>query len=136
MQGFYSNLLTKNVSMGSDVATSAVSAYTAGSRRQQLLEDGAKESVDGNATNDGVGGKRKAEDIEVDERQDQDHDSLTSYSGLAPQVSSNDHVVGSTGPTEGDVANAVGVTSGVSEAVVQSARERYLARKGKVSNDG
>ena len=30
MHGFYSNLLTKNIAMGGDVETSAVSAYTAG----------------------------------------------------------------------------------------------------------
>ena len=38
MQGFYSNLLTKNVALGGDIATSAVSAYTAGSQRQQMLD--------------------------------------------------------------------------------------------------
>jgi hypothetical protein len=39
MQGFYSNLLTKNVAMGSDVSN-ALSAFTAGSaRQQQVLED-------------------------------------------------------------------------------------------------
>ena len=37
MQGFYSNLLTKNVSAGSDVKSSALSAYTAGSDRQQKV---------------------------------------------------------------------------------------------------
>ena len=37
MQGFYSNLLSKNVAFGGDVETSAVSAYTAGSSRQQKL---------------------------------------------------------------------------------------------------
>lgn len=37
MHGFYSNLLTKNVSVGSDVKSSALSAYTAGSDRQQMV---------------------------------------------------------------------------------------------------
>ena len=34
MEGFYANLLTKNVAMGGDVDTHAISAYTAGSNRQ------------------------------------------------------------------------------------------------------
>ncbi len=36
MHGFYANLLTKNIAMGSDVSTSAVSAYTAGSERMKM----------------------------------------------------------------------------------------------------
>ena len=40
MQGFYSNLLTKNVALGGDVDANAVSVYTAGSSRQtQLLKE-------------------------------------------------------------------------------------------------
>eukprot|EP01040_Poterioochromonas_malhamensis_P020317 gene20317-24224_t len=35
MQGFYANLLTKNVAMGGDVKANAISAYTAGSERQE-----------------------------------------------------------------------------------------------------
>ena len=38
MQGFYSNLLTKNVAVGGDVTSSALSAYTAGSNRQHHME--------------------------------------------------------------------------------------------------
>jgi hypothetical protein len=53
MHGFYANLLTKNIAMGGDVTESAVSAYTAGSRRQQLRlgeevsqsEEGAKKAM-------------------------------------------------------------------------------------------
>ena len=44
MQGFYANLLTKNIAMGGDVSTSAVSAYTAGSERQHVLVYGKGES--------------------------------------------------------------------------------------------
>eukprot|EP01041_Mallomonas_annulata_P001475 gene1475-2838_t len=40
MEGFYSNLLTKNLAMGGDVEASAVSAYTAGSVRQAVRLDG------------------------------------------------------------------------------------------------
>jgi hypothetical protein len=39
MQGFYANLLTKNVAMGGDVDAHAVSVYTAGSARQTHLLD-------------------------------------------------------------------------------------------------
>lgn len=44
MQGFYTNLLTKNIAMGGDVSTSAVSAYTAGSERQHVLVYGKDDS--------------------------------------------------------------------------------------------
>lgn len=37
MHGFYANLLTKNISMGGNVAENAISAYTAGSLRQQKV---------------------------------------------------------------------------------------------------
>lgn len=37
MQGFYTNLLTKNVAMGGNVESSALSAYTAGSNRQAQI---------------------------------------------------------------------------------------------------
>lgn len=40
MQGFYKNLLTKNVALGGDVDAHAVSVYTAGSARQSHLLDG------------------------------------------------------------------------------------------------
>jgi hypothetical protein len=37
MDEYYSNLLTKNVAMGADVASSALGAYTAGSKRQSQM---------------------------------------------------------------------------------------------------
>jgi hypothetical protein len=40
MEGFYANLLTKNIAMGGDVEASAISAYTTGSKRHQILEGG------------------------------------------------------------------------------------------------
>ena len=39
MEGFYKNLLTKNISMGSSVDGNAVSVYTAGSTRQSKLQE-------------------------------------------------------------------------------------------------
>ena len=39
MQGFYSNLLTKNIAFGGDVGQSATSAYTVGSMRQTTVLD-------------------------------------------------------------------------------------------------
>lgn len=46
MEGFYANLLTKNVAMGGDVDAHAVSVYTAGSSRQShvLSEPAAPEA--------------------------------------------------------------------------------------------
>ncbi len=45
MLGFYSNLLTKNIAMGSEVATSAVSAYTAGSSRHAQYTEKVDEAL-------------------------------------------------------------------------------------------
>ena len=42
MEGFYTNLLTKNVAMGGDVEKSALSAYTAGSHRQMMQGSGSE----------------------------------------------------------------------------------------------
>ena len=44
MEGFYKNLLTKNISMGSSVDGNAVSVYTAGSVRQVSLQENTEES--------------------------------------------------------------------------------------------
>ncbi len=47
MEGFYANLLTKNVAMGGDVDAHAVSVYTAGSARQShVLHEPAPASVE------------------------------------------------------------------------------------------
>ena len=44
MEGFYKNLLTKNISMGSSVDGNAVSVYTAGSTRQSKLQEEHQEA--------------------------------------------------------------------------------------------
>jgi hypothetical protein len=69
MHGFYSNLLTKNIAMGGDVTTSAVSAYTAGSRRQQKHlgeEDGERAGGEGAGEREERGAQGTGE---VEERQ-------------------------------------------------------------------
>lgn len=48
MSGFYANLLTKNIAMGGDVTASAVSAYTAGSQRQQSALSSSSSSSSNN----------------------------------------------------------------------------------------
>jgi coiled-coil domain-containing protein 55 len=40
MEGFYAGLLTKNIALGGDVATHALSAYTTGSARQERVFSG------------------------------------------------------------------------------------------------
>jgi hypothetical protein len=52
MQGFYSNLLTKNVAVGGDVTSSALSAYTAGSNRQHHMEASAHENQEVKSSSD------------------------------------------------------------------------------------
>lgn len=47
MDEYYSNLLTKNVAMGADVASSALGAYTAGSKRQSQMSSSSVDTGSG-----------------------------------------------------------------------------------------
>ena len=51
MQGFYANLLTKNVAMGGNVEGSALSAYTAGSQRHSQMTSLTTKEIDSSTSN-------------------------------------------------------------------------------------
>ena len=51
MQGFYANLLTKNVAMGGNVQGSALSAYTAGSQRHTQMTTSTATETDSSSIN-------------------------------------------------------------------------------------
>lgn len=115
MQGFYANLLTKNISMGNDVEANAISAYTSGSQRQQNLEDQVS--------------KRLEERIETDQLVVPDQtkelgkelNSDITRTNVASQPLDIDKASNHVDPRP--KANSL------KEEQIASARERYLARK-------
>lgn len=155
MQGFYSNLLSRNVAVGGDVETSAVSAFTAGSKRQDVFVHGithrssdesgqrsdrdteeAKDMSDKGVREDGPvdskdpsTSKRKLDDID-----DHKH-SENASKHLRPQDA--DHSEEEINDTRPNNHEDINISSnkpsqdnqGLKEEKVLSARERYLARK-------
>ena len=71
MAGFYSNLLTKNIAMGGDI-NAAVSAYTAGSGRNALLESGedSKPPLNGSKAFQEASVHKKVEVLITEEKRD------------------------------------------------------------------
>jgi hypothetical protein len=137
MHGFYSNLLTKNIAMGGDVTSSAVSAYTAGSRRQQIhLGEDEKESG-GGGVREGEGDGGVAEATSIEERQskkrpteiedrresEQEDEKRRKVDPAMEQIPSPPRAVIVSPPP-------APITAAVSkETLIMSAKERYLQRK-------
>lgn len=133
MHGFYANLLTKNIAMGGDVAESAVSAYTAGSRRQQLrlgeempqVEESAKEAmVDALPKGHSEGERAPVADPEEQRKRpsdeaigDRDDKKRKIESPPVPEVATKSMPT----PTPEPVVSKV--------ELILSAKERYLQRK-------
>jgi hypothetical protein len=138
MHGFYSNLLSKNIAFGGDVQASATSAYTAGSERQQALH-------------------RHHDQHDHHDQQQKDAASPPSHpssssSSSSPSLSSSslkrphDDISQHTAEPKPEAAVAVqepvqepvhepvavqepAVVEEQRTAIIQSAKERYLARK-------
>lgn len=109
MEGFYSSLLTKNIAMGGNVETHALSAYTAGSGGQQRIlplsrAEPSHPTPAGKEESDGV----PAAEAVVD-RQESNHARLSPPSSPAREPEP--------------------LPAASNEDRIQSARERYLARK-------
>ena len=124
MMGFYSNLLTKNIAMGSSVEDAAISAYTAGSKRQLSLLEG-NSSVPVNTHKQEIPSHIKGEkDVQKKEetvlegssnsvKAEEPPSKALKVSEYSEEIISPTHIVSIPQPT---VPN------------IQSARERYLAR--------
>jgi coiled-coil domain-containing protein 55 len=127
MQGFFSSLLTKNVAMGGDVKANAISAYTAGSERQeQVLEDRSKP------------GNNSSGSIENDSSHRQVSEDAPSSSMKRPRSPSEEEQFPVSSLDNKHSADQSSVASPVpkmqrKEDAVLSARERYLARKKQTS---
>lgn len=144
MQGFYANLLTKNLAMGGDVKANAISAYTAGSERQEqvLHEDGRGESShppdssrarssspnaarhenDESYSSSGLG-KRPRSPSTSD--RDHNHDRKRTVDEESPETDAKQQRRSS--DDSAPIAQAPPAPK--KEEIVLSARERYLARK-------
>ena len=149
--GFYSNLLTKNIAYGGDVASSAISAYTAGSQRQEKYlrtnsdietppSEGADNIINSSSSSkkEGEGTPRLGEQHTGEERKEErEKEERTHIRDEATRVSSqlesrDTHIKEESGviisrekaPTTGPIDV---VTN--KEEVILSARQRYLERK-------
>ena len=124
MHGFYANLLTKNIAMGGNVEN-AVSVYTAGSNRQnQIVSDDKQPPVIPSSSNSSAplesSSSSHAEKVTTEERK-------VSLSTNPSSTVSKDAV------TSAKVSEAAVTTPEVNKAEdINSARERYLARKRKL----
>jgi coiled-coil domain-containing protein 55 len=125
MQGFYSNLLTKNIAMGSDVTDNAISAYTAGSSRQRHLVDEKQDSdlqqEQSYRTNSD---KPKLSHIAVAESSTSD---VRIDSNVVDDQNDQSHSSSHGREDSGEVVVAK------KDDKILSARERYLARKRSVA---
>jgi hypothetical protein len=142
MHGFLSNLLTKNIAMGADVETSAVSAYTADSSRQRrkLEEEGGEDSGDGSKSAASpqrfASAKRSHEHISKDDLEVDSRDAVgNNKAGPSAVLQPTGEVwkEGATTMTTDIPAAAPPPVAAVptvsKEDAVKAAKERYLARK-------
>lgn len=133
MQSFYSNLLTKNVAVGGDVNTSAVSAFTAGSQRQQgLLHSVEKETKttaeEGGRSNAYTGSSSSSSAAVILESVNEDTNIIISVQVHDEPVSIRPSAVSESSTTERETE--INKTEEIIKVdKVMSARERFLARK-------
>lgn len=116
MHGFYANLLTKNISMGGNVADNAVSAYTAGSIRQQhvlptstYVTNNPLADISGSSTS-----KETEEKISI---------APSKVDAIVNKIGKNIQ------PTKNLDTSCSDEVKEVKNKAVNAARERYLARK-------
>ena len=148
MHGFYSNMLTKNISMGGDVATNATSAYTTGSDRQHSLlqTDGDKPPVASSkatsllpASDSGLSNPSSRKEVQSEVTNE--HSSSTT-SRKRPADDDGEEIMSHSdlpkhSATQGEESSSVSLPHSESSACIiigkeeklLSARERYLARK-------
>lgn len=120
MEGFYGNLLTKNVALGGDVEKSAVSAYTAGSNRQLQITITQPPSPNA-ATDDSskTQSKRKLDEAISDSNYSEEPAAERSDSSIDPI-------------RETKVTNLITTSTAVEQdksEIISAARKRFLERK-------
>jgi hypothetical protein len=141
MQGFYANLLTKNIATGADVDKNATSAYTAGGRRiDKALTGGDKSSVvkedEDVAKDSGTGAYDNGKKLEKRDRQEHvpEEEGNEHKREKLHNSSSSSSVIQAKRDEDNPEEDASKSSSSVSlevkkEVKIMSARDRYLARK-------
>ena len=145
MMGFYSNLLTKNVAMGTSVEDAALSAYTSGSKRQASMLHTQETTTASNGDGESnTNHQNNCDSVSVpnsDSTYDSDKNENVKRQCLHRVVTDTNHATSSTDHTMTDRMTAstlpaaapsttTAVTSSNDRAqTISSARERYLARK-------
>jgi hypothetical protein len=150
MDEYYSNLLTKNVAMGADVASSALGAYTAGSKRQSQMSSSSvpiennQQNTDTTGNDDGSeivsltgkrnwetaheSGKRMKEETSGVVDDDSTFSSKTDQTlRIQSRMNIDDGVVKILDDQEVSVIESVVVPT--KDEVISSARKRFLDRK-------
>eukprot|EP01031_Cornospumella_fuschlensis_P032771 gene32771-39618_t len=120
MEAFYANLLTKNVAMGGDVAKNALSSRTAGSMRQERAAGaGACHTSGKGAVEVGESSASSGSSSSFGER-----------GGTHVSAQALSHSIAEKQSASSASPNATSISSASNLAIaVDSARERYLARK-------
>lgn len=124
MLGFYANLLTKNISMGGNVAENAISAYTAGSLRQQKVLPTGSSSIN-TATEDPMPRKNLQTEVhnqESSSRFPTDNGNVNDTKNKKVNEENEDRRVPQQSKESSDSKQS-------KEKAVNAAKERYLARK-------
>lgn len=131
MQGFYSNLFTKNIAFGGDVAASATSAYTAGSDRQRMRlseqEQQGGDTADKEETKEQAARDEQKQEEEGKQSVKRPRDELTSGDETSKvQKTEAEKEQEPVKESEPEKERAPAVSR---EESILSAKERYLARK-------
>jgi hypothetical protein len=141
MSGFYSNLLTKNIAFGGDVEENAISSYTIGGNRSERLVTTATAAQPVSSTTSSMMVERDQPSVDSEHHPDPSSSSTsTSILGKRSAEESEEVVkeafARSSEPVPDNDRSAVSnpsVTIDKAETI-QSARERYLARKQQSSS--
>ncbi len=132
MEGFYKNLLTKNIALGSDVATSALSAYTSGSNRQQtLIEenqvdniiDKYNETIDKSIPESTIKTENSNKRLLDDTTLNMTNDKQPTKKIIIEEKGYENNNISTT------ILPAMNIDYDKKEVIILSAKERYLARK-------
>lgn len=125
MQGFYSNLLTKNVAVGGNVSN-AISAYTVGSNRQSQIVDKVEETPETATGGDVQMKPLKSLETKGGEAKRGSEENINKFDSIKESKSDQEEVPG----TKPETA----VPHKSKQELLEAARERYLARKRNVSS--
>jgi len=126
MQGFYSNLFTKNIAFGGDVAASATSAYTAGSDRQRMRLNEQNEEQDGVDTGENESAARREEQSVKRPRDELSTAEQTTKAQKTEPEPQSEKEPEKESEKEPEKERPPAVSR---EVAIMSAKERYLARK-------